>query len=61
MQRSGGGSASTKIISSDENADFGADLTHLADELGHVLTLKHPGSGFPTLISRIGSTATPAP
>jgi len=43
-----GGSASTKIISSDENADFGADFTHLAHELGHVLTLKHPGSGFPT-------------
>lgn len=42
-----GGSASTKIISSDENADNGIDLTHLAHELGHALTLKHPGSGFP--------------
>lgn len=44
----GGGSASAKIISSDENADFGVDLTHLAHELGHVMTLKHPGQGFPT-------------
>lgn len=43
-----GGTESAKIISSDENADFGVDLTHLAHEVGHVLTLKHPGSGFPT-------------
>lgn len=43
-----GGSANSKIVSSDENADFGTDLTHLAHELGHVLTLKHPGQGFPT-------------
>ncbi len=43
-----GGTESAKVISSDENADFGVDLTHLAHEFGHVLTLKHPGSGFPT-------------
>ena len=43
-----GGTESAKVISSDENADFGVDFTHLAHEYGHVLTLKHPGSGFPT-------------
>lgn len=43
-----GGLASSKIISSDENAVYGIDLTHLAHELGHVVTLKHPGSGYPT-------------
>lgn len=43
-----GGTESSKVISSDENADFGVDLTHLAHEYGHVLTLKHPGQGFPT-------------
>lgn len=46
-----GGTASAKVISSDENADFGVDLTHLAHEYGHVLTLKHPGSGFPNATS----------
>ena len=48
---SSGGTESSKVISSDENADFGVDDTHLAHELGHVLTLKHPGSGFPTAAS----------
>lgn len=43
-----GGRASSKIISSDENSVFGIDLTHLAHELGHVMTLKHPGLGYPT-------------
>ena len=47
----GGGTADTKIISTDENADFGVDLTHLAHELGHAMTLKHPNSGFPTAAS----------
>jgi hypothetical protein len=42
-----GGLHTSQIITSDENADFGIDFTHLAHELGHVLTLKHPGSGFP--------------
>jgi hypothetical protein len=37
------GLASSKVISSDENADFGVDQTHLAHELGHVLALPHPG------------------
>lgn len=37
------GLASSKVISSDENADFGVDLTHLAHEFGHVLALPHPG------------------
>lgn len=56
-----GGTESAKVISSDENADFGVDLTHLAHEFGHVLTLKHPGQGFPTAASphRVdGSTGT---
>lgn len=38
------GTASAKVISNDENADFGVDLTHLAHELGHVVSLCHPGS-----------------
>lgn len=42
-----GGLHTSQIITSDENADFGIDFTHLAHELGHVVTLKHPGSGFP--------------
>lgn len=42
-----GGTADTKIISSDENSDYGIDFTHLAHELGHAMTLKHPGSGYP--------------
>ena len=43
-----GGLAETQIISSDENADNGIDLTHLAHEIGHAITLKHPGQGYPT-------------
>lgn len=43
----GSGSSSAKVISSDGNASFGVDLTHLAHELGHVLALAHPGSGCP--------------
>lgn len=38
----GSGTASAKVVSSDENADFGVDLTHLAHEVGHVLGLPHP-------------------
>lgn len=38
------GTASAKIISSDGNATFGVDLTHLAHELGHVLNMGHPGN-----------------
>jgi hypothetical protein len=38
------GTASAKVISSDGNATFGVDLTHLAHELGHVLNMGHPGS-----------------
>ena len=45
---SGSGSSSAKVVSSDENADHGIDLTHLAHEIGHVVSLMHPGSGFPT-------------
>jgi hypothetical protein len=39
------GLASAKVISTDQNAAGGVDLTHLAHELGHVLSLMHPGSG----------------
>lgn len=39
----GGGTAGSKIISSDINARNGIDFTHLAHELGHVVGLKHPG------------------
>lgn len=39
-----GGTPSAKIISSDGNATFGVDLTHLAHELGHVLNMGHPGN-----------------
>lgn len=40
------GTAAAKIISSDGNATFGVDLTHLAHELGHVLSMGHPGNPF---------------
>jgi hypothetical protein len=40
----GSGTAAAKIISSDGNATFGVDLTHLAHELGHVLNMGHPGN-----------------
>lgn len=36
------GIATSKIITTDANADGGVDLTHLAHELGHVLNLMHP-------------------
>lgn len=39
----GSGTGSAKIISSDANARYGIDFTHLAHELGHVLGLRHPG------------------
>ena len=42
------GLAETQIVSSDENADHGIDLTHLAHELGHAIALMHPGLGFPS-------------
>ncbi|MBT7668284.1 MAG: hypothetical protein HN623_01800, partial [Bdellovibrionales bacterium] len=40
-----GGQASSTITSSDANAFYGIDLTHLAHEIGHVVGLSHPGSG----------------
>ena len=40
----GSGTADSKIITSDANADGGIDFTHLAHELGHVMGLLHPGS-----------------
>ena len=38
----GGGTAGSKVISSDANARNGIDLTHLAHEYGHVIGLHHP-------------------
>lgn len=38
----GGGTASSKIITSDANQRYGIDFTHLAHELGHVIGLHHP-------------------
>lgn len=43
-----GGEAGSKIITSDDN-DNDIDLLHLAHELGHVLDLKHPGTGCPSV------------
>lgn len=40
------GTANAKIISSDGNATFGVDLTHLAHEIGHVIFMGHPGNPF---------------
>jgi hypothetical protein len=37
------GTESAKIVSSDENLDGGINVHHLAHELGHVLSLNHPG------------------
>lgn len=37
-----GGTSSAKIVSSDDNVN-GIDFHHLAHELGHVLSLMHPG------------------
>jgi hypothetical protein len=38
----GGGTAGSKIITSDANERNGVDFTHMAHELGHVLGLHHP-------------------
>ena len=38
----GGGTAGSKVISSDANARNGVDFTHLAHEFGHVIGLHHP-------------------
>ena len=38
----GGGTAGSKIITSDANERYGVDFTHLAHELGHVIGLHHP-------------------
>lgn len=51
-----GGQATTQIITSDAQVPFGIDLTHLAHELGHAMTLKHPGQA--TATRPAGSTGT---
>jgi hypothetical protein len=53
-----GGQASSTITSSDANAVFGIDLTHLAHEIGHVVGLSHPGSGSTGPNMYDGSTGT---
>jgi len=40
----GGGTAGSKVITSDANARNGIDLTHLAHEYGHVIGLHHPSA-----------------
>lgn len=39
------GTATGKIVTSDQNADYKIDLTHLAHEFGHALNLAHPEEG----------------
>ncbi len=53
----GSGTASAKVVSSDENAFWGVDETHLAHEVGHVLGLRHPNAEA-TSTSVPGSTGT---
>jgi hypothetical protein len=57
----GGATASAQIVTSDDNAYGGIDETHLAHELGHVLSLCHPDSGCPDVFfpdSSDGSAGT---
>jgi hypothetical protein len=53
----GSGTASSQVISSDDNARGGIDFTHLGHELGHVVGLRHPGDPA-TLSSVAGSSGT---
>ena len=41
------GVAGVKVVTSDENARLGIDLTHLGHEFGHVLGLLHPSPLLP--------------
>ncbi|GBG33020.1 Hypothetical Protein FCC1311_092442 [Hondaea fermentalgiana] len=52
----GSGTASAKIITSDEMVSCGVDETHLAHELGHAVGIMHPNTGHATLAD--GSTGT---
>ena len=59
------GLASAKVISSDDNSEgvcvpggAACNRTHLAHELGHVMTLHHPGVGGIPAYMVNGSTGT---
>lgn len=56
----GSGTASAKVISSDGNATFGVDLTHLAHELGHVLNMGHPGAAGSLYNASTGTLMCPS-
>ncbi|HEX9186974.1 MAG TPA: hypothetical protein VGB87_07880 [Vicinamibacteria bacterium] len=57
------GLASAKVISSDDNSEAvcaggACNLTHLAHELGHAMTLHHPGAGGIPAYMVSGTTGT---
>jgi hypothetical protein len=58
------GLASAKVISSDDNSESvcssgaACNVTHLAHELGHVVTLAHPGTGGLPAYRAVGNSGT---